>query len=175
MGAVTPGATRPGQLSAPMPLTAAHDLSDFDCGEPHLDDWLKTLALKNENRFSRTYVVCESARAVAYFCISAGAVQRADAPGKLRRNAPDSIPVSLVGRLAIDRDCAGRGLGADILSDALRRIAVASQSIGIGAVLVQAKDERAKQFYLACAEFIEYPVGSRTLFLPIETVVAAFS
>ena len=68
-----------------------------------------------------------------------------------------------------------RSLGADILSDALRRIAVASQSIGIGAVLVQAKDDGAKKFYLACAEFIEHPVDSRTLYLPIETVVAAFS
>ena len=59
--------------------------------------------------------------------------------------------------------------------DELRRISVASQSIGIGAVLVQAKDERAKRFYLACAEFVEYPADSRTLFLPIETVIAAFS
>ena len=63
---------------------------------------------------------------------------------------------------------------ADILSDALRRIAIASQSIGIGAVLVHAKDDAAKRFYMRCAEFIEYPADSRTLFLPIETVVAAF-
>ena len=115
-----------------------------------------------------------SNRVVAYFCISAGAVERAAAPGKVRRNAPDTIPVSVIGRLAVSRDHAGKGLGADILSDALRRIAVASQSIGIGAVLVQAKDEAAKRFYMRCAEFIEYPEDSRTLFLPIETVVAAF-
>ena len=56
----------------------------------------------------------------------------------------------------------------------LRRIAVASQSIGIGAVLVHAKDDAAKRFYMKCAEFMEYPEDSRTLFLPIETVVAAF-
>jgi GNAT superfamily N-acetyltransferase len=96
-------------------------------------------------------------------------------PGKIRRNAPDTIPVSVIGRLAIDRNYAGKGLGADILSDALRRIAIASQSIGIGAVLVHAKNDAAKRFYLKCAEFIEYPADSRTLFLPIETVVAAFS
>jgi hypothetical protein len=48
-----------------------------------------------------------------------------------------------------------RGLGADMLSDALRRIAAVSRSIGIAAVLVQAKDENAKRFYMACAEFIE--------------------
>lgn len=162
-------------LSAPAPLTADHDLEEFDCGEPALNDWLKQRALKNESRFSRTYVVCDDNRVVAYFCISAGAVERSAAPGRLRRNAPDSIPVSVIGRLAVSADYAGRGLGADILSDALRRIAVASQSIGIGAVLVQAKDENAKRFYLACAEFVEYPEDSRILFLPIETVIAAFS
>lgn len=163
------------RLSAPVPLTAEHDLSAFDCGEPALNDWLRDRALKNESRFSRTYVVCEDNRVVAYFCISAGAVERAAAPGKLRRNAPDSIPVSMIGRLAVSRNHAGKGLGADILADALRRIAVASQSIGIGAVLVHAKDDAAKRFYMNCAEFIEYPEDSRTLFLPIETVVAAFS
>lgn len=139
-----------------------------------MNDWLRHRALKNESRFSRTYVVCDGNRVVAYFCISAGAVERAAAPGRIRRNAPDTIPVSVIGRLAVSRDHAGRGLGADSLADALRRIAIASQSIGIGAVLVQAKNDAAKRFYMRCAEFIEYPDDSRTLFLPIETVVAAF-
>jgi GNAT superfamily N-acetyltransferase len=101
-------------------------------------------------------------------------LERGATPGKVRRNAPDIIPVSVIGRLAVNRDHAGKGLGADLLSDALRRIALASQSIGIGAVLVQAKDEAAKRFYLRCAEFLEYPEDSRTLFLPIETVIAGF-
>ncbi len=162
-------------LSAPVPLTPAHDLSSFDCGETVLNDWLRHRAWKNESRFSRTYVVCEGNRVVGYFCISAGSVERGAAPGKVRRNAPDTIPVSIIGRLAVSRDHAGRGLGADMLSDALRRIALASQSIGIGAVMVHAKDDAAKRFYLRYAEFIEYPEDSRTLFLPIETVVAAFS
>lgn len=163
------------RLSAPTPVTAQHDLSAFDCGEPALNDWLRNRATKNESRFSRTYVVSDGDRVVAYVCISAGAVERAGAPGKVRRNAPDAIPVSVIGRLAVDRGYAGKGLGADLLSDALRRIAVASQSIGIGAVLVHAKDDAAKRFYMRCAEFIEYPQDSRILFLPIETVVAAFA
>ena len=172
MAKVGKGGSHPA-LSAPVPLNAEHDLSHFDCGEPALNDWLRHRALKNESRFSRTYVVCAGNRVVAYFCISAGAVERASAPGKVRRNAPDTIPVSVIGRLAVSRDYAGKGLGADMLADALRRIAVASQSIGIGAVLVHAKDEAAKLFYMSCAEFMEYPAESRTLFLPIETVVAA--
>lgn len=176
MGDITPDPDRPpAKLSAPVPLTADHDVTSFDCGETVLNDWLKHRALKNESRFSRTYVVCDANEVVAYFCIAAGSVERTAAPGKVRRNAPDVIPISIIGRLAVTRAYAGRGLGADILSDALRRIAVASQSIGIGAVLVQAKDDNAKRFYMACAEFTEYPADSRILFLPIGTVIAAFS
>ena len=73
-----------------------------------------------------------------------------------------------------------RGLGADRLADALRRIGVASQSIGIGigigigAAPVQAKDEAARRFHLRCAAFEECPAERCTLHLPIETVVAAF-
>ena len=168
-----PGRVAP-LLSAPIPLTAEHDTSEFDCGEPVLNDWLRQRALKNEGRFSRTYVVCEGKRVAGYFCISTGSVERGAAPGKVRRNAPDLIPVLIIGRLAVSREQTGKGLGADLLSDALRRIAQASTSIGIAAVLVHAKDDAAKRFYLRLAEFIEYPGDSRTLFLPIETVVAGF-
>ena len=156
------------RLSAPVPLTAEHDLSAFDCGEPVLNEWLRQRALKNESRFSRTYVVCDGKRVVGYYCISAGAVERSAAPGKIRRNAPDAIPVSVIGRLAVSSDHAGKGLGSDILADA-------SRSIGIAAVLVHAKDDAAKRFYMGRAEFIEYRADSRTLFLPIETVIAALS
>jgi GNAT superfamily N-acetyltransferase len=159
-------------LSAPVPLTGEHDLSQFDCGDAALNDWLRNRALKNESRFSRTYVACQGTRVAGFYCIAAGSVERAATPGKLRRNAPDAIPVSIIGRLAVDRDYAGQGLGADLLSDALRRIAHAAQTIAIAAVLVQAKDEAARSFYLRCAEFIEFPEDSRTLFLPVETMVA---
>lgn len=66
-------------------------------------------------------------------------------------------------------------MGADLLADALRRIAAASATIGIRVVLVQAKDDDVKRFYLAQAEFVGYLDGSRTLFLPIETIVAALA
>ncbi len=160
-------------LSAPVPLTGEHDVAAFDSGEPQLDAWLKQRALRNESRFSRTYVICEGRRVFGYYCISAGTVERAGAPGKVRRNAPDSVPVSILGRLAVDRAFAGKGLGADLLADALRRIALASQTIGIAAVLVHAKDDKARAFYMACADFLEFPEGSRSLFLPIETIIAA--
>lgn len=158
------------RISPPTSLTATHDLAQFDCGEPALNAWLQQRALKNQSRFSRTYVVCDNDRVVAYVCISAGSVEREAVPGKVRRNAPDPVPVAVIGRLAVCRTYQGRGLGGDLLADALRRIVTAAQTIGIGAVLVQAKDEKAKRFYLRCAEFLEYPADSRTLFLSIETV-----
>lgn len=164
-----------GRLSPPAPLAAEHDLSAFDCGVPVLNDWLKQPALKNEGRFARTYVVCEGARVAAYYCISAGTVERTAVPGRLRRNAPDMIPVAIIGRLAVCRRFAGHGLGADVLADALRRIAAASHSLGIAAVLIHAKDEQARRFYQACAEFIAYPADGLTLFLPIETVIASIT
>ena len=75
-------------LSAPVPLTADHDLTQFDCGDATLNDWLRQRALKNESRFSRSYVVCQGARVAGFYCIAAGSVERAATPGKLRRNAP---------------------------------------------------------------------------------------
>ena len=117
--------------------------------------------------FRANYVVCEGARVAGFCCLSAGAVQREAAPGKLRRNAPDSVPVAVIGRLAVDRGYGGQGLGASLLADALRRIAGAAQSIGIAAALVQAKDEAAKAWYLGQAEWLEVPAGGRTLWLPV--------
>lgn len=160
-------------LSAPQAINAAHDLAAFDCGEPALDDWLKHRALKNESRFSRTYVVCEGDTVVAYVSLSAGSVERAAVPGKLRRNAPDAIPVAIITRLAVSRSHAGQGLGQDILADALRRIAIASRTIGIAAVLVHAKSEAAKRFYMRCAEFQAWPSDGRVLFLPVGVLVRA--
>jgi predicted N-acetyltransferase YhbS len=160
-------------LSGPVPISAIHEVADFDCGQPDLDHWLKTRALRNEGRFSRTYVVCDGAKVAGYYCISAAQVERALVPKRLGRNAPDAIPVAVIGRLAVDRSCAGRHVGSAMLGDAFRRILMAAEIMGVAAVLVHAKDEAAKAFYMARAEFIEYPADSRILFLAIETLVDA--
>lgn len=154
-------------IEPPVPLGPEHALDGFSCGRPVLDDWLKRQARRSEGRFARTYVVCADGAVVGYYCISAGTVAREDAPGRIRRNAPEPIPVSILGRLAVDLRWAGRGLGADLLADALRRIANAAEVIGIGAVLIHALDDQALAFYRRQAEFLEFPDSSRTLFLPI--------
>lgn len=159
-------------VGAPVPLAADHVVDAFDCGKAPLDHWLKTRARRGDGTFARTYVVCSDRNVVGYYCLSAGAVDRVAAPGKLRRNAPDPIPVAILGRLAVDRAWMGRGLGADLLADALRRVAGASDIVGISAVMIHALDDAALAFYRKQAEFLAFPDGSRTLFLPVATIIA---
>ena len=162
-------------VSAPQPILPEHDTADFSCGEPALDDWLRHRALKNESHFSRTYVVLDDIRVAGYYSLTSGGVSRAAAPGRLRRNAPETIPAAIIARLAVDRHHSGAGLGSDLLMDALRRCTQASRAIGIAAVMIHAKSGAARQFYLKHANFIEYLADSRILFLEIASVLAALS
>ena len=166
---------RPARLSAPVPLGAAHDVSRFDCGNPALNDWLRNSAAESEGRTARTYVVCENDHAVVgYYCISTGSVERRALPPKMKRaqGLPHQVPVVIIGRLARDKAFAGKSLGKDLLQDALRRILAASRIIGVRAVLVHAVDEAAARFWTDC-DFIECPIGSRTFYLPVETIADA--
>src|ERR1019366_5938049 len=135
-----------GEFSAPEKLTAAHDLSQFQCGEPALDDWLKRRALQNaKSGASRTYVLCAGRQVVGYYALAGGAVTHVSAPGRIRRNMPDPVPVMVIGRLAIDVKFQARGIGV-LLRDAVLRTVQAAEIAGIRAVLVRAISERAKRF-----------------------------
>ena len=137
-----------GGLSAPEKLSEAHDLAQLVCGEPELDDWLKRRALSNEvSGASRTYVVCMGRQVVGYYALAAGAVAHRDAPGQVRRNMPDPIPVMVIARLAIDRKFQGRGIGSALLRDAVLRTVQAAEIAGIRAILVHSINESAKRFY----------------------------
>ena len=98
--------------SSPQPISQEFNLEEFDCGYSSLNDWLKRQALKNEKQgASRTYVVCWENRVVGYYCLAAGSVIRGSAPGKIRRNMSDPIPVMIIGRLAVDNKHQGQGIG----------------------------------------------------------------
>ncbi len=164
-----------GRLVAPAPLRPTHALAGFKSGRDELDVWLKSRALDSEGTTARTYVVCENeSSVVGYYCLSTGSVERAALPSamKRRQGLPNQIPVLILGRLAVDLTCKGRGLGADLLQDAFQRILAASQIVGIRAVLVHAIDDEAASFWRHY-EFIECPVGSRTFFMPVETIADA--
>ncbi len=163
----------------PVPLTAEHRLDSFDCGQPVLDHWLATHALANEGRASRTYVVLPRAgpdaspgRVVAYYTLAAGSVPRAELPSRLRHGLPNPVPVMILGRLAVDRRHAGRGLGSALLNQAFARTLEAATITGLRALLVHAIDDGAVAFYTRY-KFIAFPSGGRTLFLPIETIADA--
>jgi hypothetical protein len=174
LGEVTP--IRVHGLSPPVHLETSHDVTGFDCGNPDLNDWLRNRARTSEGKYSRTYVVCEGSAVVGYYCIANGGIQRKALPGKLRREQgqPNETPVAIIGRLARDIRYRGTGLGADLLVDALKRIISASEIIGMRCILVHAVDDVAMAFYTRCSDrFMEWPADSRTLFLPLETAIAA--
>jgi GNAT superfamily N-acetyltransferase len=157
-------------LSPPRPIDAACDLSSFDSGVPSLDSWLQQRALRNESAgASRSYVVCEGPRVVGYYCLSSGAVECRQAPGRVRRNMPDPIPVMLLGRLAVDRAFQGQGLGRALLKDAILRTLKAAEIAGLRALLVHALDEEAARFYRRNG-FLDSPIDPLLLMLPLATV-----
>jgi len=135
-------------LKAPQPLDAEHELDAFNSGVDQLDDWLKRHAMHNEvDDGSRTFVACVGRRVIGYYSLAAGSVIRGVATNRVRRNMPEPIPVALLGRLAIDQSWQGRGLGADLLRDAMLRMMSAGGTIGIRAILVHAISDAAKSFY----------------------------
>jgi GNAT superfamily N-acetyltransferase len=85
---------------------------------------------------------------VGYYSLTTASVENADAPERLRKGlARHAIPVILLARLAVDHAWRGKGLGAALLLDALRRILAAADIVGVRAVMVHAKDEAARRFY----------------------------
>lgn len=158
------------QFHRPRPLAAADIVSEFDCGIEVLDRWLKGWARHNEAAGgSRTFVSVAAGtdRVAGYYCLSASSIVRGEAPGSLARRMPDPIPVALLGRLAVDRRDAGVGLGASLLQDAVARAIQASDTLGMRALIVNAKDDDVVPFYERFG-FRRFPDGSeRILYLTI--------
>lgn len=135
-------------FSAPALLEESHDLDLFQSGNGSLDEWLRRRARSNQvSGASRSYVVAVERRVVGYYCLASGALDLADAPGSVRRNMPDPIPMAVLGRLAIDREWQGKGLGAALLQDAVLRTSQAASIMGIRGLLVHAISDDAKAFY----------------------------
>jgi GNAT superfamily N-acetyltransferase len=152
----------------PEPLAPDHELETFESGVTALDDWLKRRARRNEaDGASRTFVLCTGRRVVGYYSLAAGSVLHSLATGKVRRNMPDPAPVLLLGRLAVDRSWHGRGLGADLLSNAVLRAIGAADYIGVRAILVHAISDQAKAFYEKYG-FRPSPIEPMTLMITID-------
>ena len=153
-------------ISSPVLLSDNHDLSDFDCGEPLLNDWLKRRAFANQsNGASRTFVTVDNRQCVmGFYALAAGAVTHRDSTGAVRRNMPDPIPVMVLARLAVDQKAQGKQLGGALLKDAVLRALSVSENAGVRALLVHALHEKAKAFYRHYG-FEESPADPTTLML----------
>ena len=103
---------------------------------------------------------------VGYYALAAGAVSHAHAPGRIRRNMPEPIPVIVLARLAVHVDRVGQGIGQGLLKDAVRRTLQASEQVGARALLCHATDDVAKAFYLKHG-FVESPIHGMTVMLPL--------
>lgn len=165
------------RISRPERLNPLHDVSRFANGShASLDDWLRDKAFASEGHSARTYVVCDVAdrhRVVGYYTITTAMEQRVALPtAKLRRNMPDMVPMLLVGRLAVDANYQGLGLGGDLIADALHRCLAASEIAGARAILVHAIDLKAATFYTRHG-FTSSTLSDLVLILPIETIRSA--
>ncbi len=157
-----------GEIASPEPFTASHATESFVSGIPVLDEWLKRRALKNEvTGASHTFVICKDEQVVGYYALATGSVEHRDAPGKIRRNMPDPIPVMVLGRLAVDQQWQHSGLGRGLLKDALLRSLSVSKHAGVRALLVHALSEDAKNFY-AHNGFLESPLDPMTLMIALQ-------
>jgi GNAT superfamily N-acetyltransferase len=154
-------------------LMPDHDLSQFQCGESSLDDWLRRRALRNEESgASRTYVLCVGKRVLGYYALAVGAVAQIDALGRVRRNMRDPVPVMVIGRLAVDQTIQGRAIGPALLRDAVLRTLQAGGIAGIRAILVHAISDRAKRFYEKRG-FVSSPMDPMTLMITIAEATKA--
>ena len=158
------------------PIANQHVRDKFDCGEPALDNYLAYHARKNDRKgVAKSFVVLDDHNQVlGYYSLSAAQIEFDHLPAEHHKQLPRyPVPAARIGKLAVDRAMQGRGLGGWLLVDALRRILAAADQMGVLVVIVDAKSERAKQFYVHYG-FIELVNDPMTLFLPLETVRKSF-
>ena len=151
-------------------LTADHDVEGFDCGDEALNGWLRRRAPRNQREgSSRTWVVTDGDRVVAFYASSAAVVARSDATRRAARNQPDPLPAMLLGRLGVDRGHQGKGLAAALLKHFLLKALEVAALTGVRLVLVHAKDSHAASFYRHFG-FEPSPIDDLTLMLLVKDI-----
>lgn len=154
---------------APRRLTAADEVSGFRSGSVSLDEWLQSYSLANQRSgMTMTFVSTPvgSSEVTGFYSLATGGVAHNDAPARVRTGVPrHPVPVIILARLAVHEEHQGLGLGRGLLRDALVRVANAAEEIGVRALLIHAKDDQARAFYRAQAEFDPSPVDPLQLFL----------
>ena len=162
------------------PLDSSFDRDQFDCGTDVLNKFLKSHARQNQDKgVSRTFVAVEAGdkkkRVLGFYTQSMAQVDLSSFPEGIQKKLPrHPVPAARVGRLAADITpditTSGRGLGKFLVVDALKRVKAVSGQIGVYVVIVEAKDQAAKDFYLKLG-FTSSVVDPMTLFYPVASIL----
>lgn len=158
-------------------LDVTHDRAGFDCGTSALNDFLcKTARQHRDKGLSNTFVLADEdtpATIMGYFTLSFLEVDASHLPPDQARRLPKTsrLPAAKLARLAVDRRCQGKGYGAILLANAVKRVrATAQESGGVIGFFVDAKDDAAQRFYLRFG-FIPLQDNPLSLFLPLKTLI----
>ena len=161
-------------LSFPEPISEAHDVSSFSCEKLPLDNWLKTRALYNQQKgFSAAIVVHEGQRVLGYYGLAPTAVVPNTMPRAIRTGQPPNpVPCLLLGQLATDLEWKGKGIGSGLIKHALERSVQAASLIGGRALIVNAIDAAAAEFWQRRG-FVPSRDDQFTLFRSINAIAAS--
>ena len=154
-------------------LSVNDQVESFDCGNVALNEFLQRFALVNQrSNSSQTYVSCNAGQVAGFYSLAVGSVEPSySAPRMIKGISQHPVPVMILARLAIDQKYQRQGLGKALLKDALLRTAQAADIAGIRALLVHAKDEPARLWYLNW-EFEPSPSDPFHLFLLMKDIKA---
>lgn len=133
-------------------LDATVNTASFQCGSEPLNDYIRRYAMQDARRnIARVFVATpenDPQRLSGFFSLSAGSVSCSSLPASLARKLPRyPVPVALIGRLAVDREFQGKGLGSILLADACQKVLHASSVLAVAGIIVDAKDDVAISFY----------------------------
>lgn len=159
------------------PLNASLDKKEFRCGNAALDDYLQKQAGQDIRRkLSVVFALTEGQVIIGYYTLSNDSISRDMVPLEIKKKMPPSyrqLPVTLLGRLAVDERFKGKGLGSLLLIDSLKRsFEVSTTAIGSMAVVTDPIDKQAEAFYGKYG-FIKLP-DSGKMFLPMNTIGQLF-
>lgn len=161
------------------PLTKTHERKSFDCGHEDLNRYLREQARQDaEKRVAAPFVLTQpnDPKVIGFYTLSSSIIPVDELPPDLMKRLPryGQLPVTLLGRLAVDRAARGQGVGEFLLVDALRRSLEAAQQIAAMAVIVDAKNEQAESFYRHF-DFQPFQQTPLRLFLPMAQIAKLFS
>jgi GNAT superfamily N-acetyltransferase len=155
-------------------LARTHVVEHFTCGQSELDRFLVRHALQAQQaNSSQTYVAVRDNEVIGFYTIVAGEVQHADAPERVAKGMPrHPIPLLILARLAVRTEAQGHGIGAGLLLDTLGRTLQVADVIGVRALAVHAKDDKAVAFYRHFG-FAPSTTDARHLFMIIKDIRVA--